>query len=126
MKFGIPKEKLEQFQPWLVTCIKYNSSKLQSIISFLLHGIDEVNGVTYSSIIKNKLCESIYWVQLLVFEEPQVVLHELKNQATGTQGVCGAILQNNDIAYRCQTCEKQPICAICVPCSRIGNHVNHN
>lgn len=126
MKCGVPKEKLEQLQPGLVTYIKHNRSKLQSVVSALLPGVDEVNGVTSSSRIKIQFRESIKWVQLLMFEEPQAVLDELRKQAAGTQGVCGAVWGNNDIAYRCRTCEQDPTCAICVPCFRAGNHVNHD
>lgn len=126
MKCGVPNENLEQLQPGLSAYIKRNGSKLQSVVSALLPGVDEVNGVTSSSRIKNQFRESIKWVQWLMFEEPQAVLDELRKQTTGTQGVCGAVWGNNDIAYRCRTCEHDPTCAICVPCFKAGNHVDHD
>jgi hypothetical protein len=126
MKCGVPNENLEQLQSGLVAYIKHNRSKLQSVVSALLPGVDEVNGVTSSSKIKNQFRESIKWVQWLMFEEPQAVLDELRTQTAGTQGVCGAVWGSNDIAYRCRTCEHDPTCAICVPCFKAGNHVNHD
>ena len=126
MKCGVPNENLEQLQPGLAAYVKHNGSKLQSVVSALLPGVDEVNGVTSSSRIKNQFRESIKWVRWLMFEEPQAVLDELRKQTAGIQDVCGAVWRNIDIAYRCRTYEHDPACAICVPCFKAGNHVNHD
>nr|6LHN_A Chain A, E3 ubiquitin-protein ligase PRT6 [Arabidopsis thaliana]7Y70_A Chain A, E3 ubiquitin-protein ligase PRT6 [Arabidopsis thaliana] len=41
-------------------------------------------------------------------------------------GVCGSVWGQNDIAYRCRTCENDPTCAICVPCFQNGDHNSHD
>ncbi|CAA2985575.1 E3 ubiquitin- ligase PRT6 [Olea europaea subsp. europaea] len=38
------------------------------------------------------------------------------------RGVFGAVWGNDDLAYRCRTCEHDSTCAICVPCFENGNH----
>ncbi|KAI3474097.1 hypothetical protein Pfo_028885 [Paulownia fortunei] len=66
-------------------------------------------------------------IQWLMFEgEPKVALEQLAKLSANQRGVCGAVWGNNDIAYRCRTCEHDPTCAICVPCFEHGNHKDHD
>lgn len=46
--------------------------------------------------------------------------------ATGTSGVCGVVWKRDELAYKCKTCERDPTCAICVPCFRHGDHKGHD
>ncbi|GLJ41100.1 hypothetical protein SUGI_0851350 [Cryptomeria japonica] len=138
IKLGVPKEIVEQQQPGLVAYLRQNRSKLPEIISSVLLDVEELETVflatgtseTGDRAIYQKESfsrESVKWIQWLMFEEmPQAVLVELGKQNEGTQGVCGAVWGNNDIAYRCRTCEHDPTCAICVPCFNAGNHVSHD
>lgn len=135
---GVPEEVVEQRQSGLVAYVKNNRSELQAIISCILPGSEEIKTLVSSSKpaetsertiyhnIKNFCHGSTNWIKWLMFEEdPQAVIEELGKQNAG-QGVCGAVWGNNDIAYRCRTCEHDPTCAICVPCFKAGNHVNHD
>lgn len=71
--------------------------------------------------------ESMVWLQWLMFkDEPAYVLKCLSDIDVGQRGVCGAVWGNDDIAYRCRTCEYDPTCAICVPCFENGNHEDHD
>jgi hypothetical protein len=71
--------------------------------------------------------ESMEWLKWLMFEgEPAAALRHLSKMSVGQRGVCGAVWGNNDVAYRCRTCEHDPTCAICVPCFQNGNHKDHD
>ncbi|KAJ8557693.1 hypothetical protein K7X08_004459 [Anisodus acutangulus] len=102
----VPAENLEQLQLGLVAYVKNNKSQMGELVSALLPTNEE----------------AIEW---LMFDgEPSRALEQLAD--TGQRGVCGAVWGNNDIAYRCRTCEHDPTCAICVPCFQNGNHKDHN
>ncbi|KAJ3693678.1 hypothetical protein LUZ60_009158 [Juncus effusus] len=67
------------------------------------------------------------WIQWLMFgSNPKSALQTLADRSAGTRGVCGSVWGNNDLAYRCRTCESDPTCAICVPCFQNGNHQGHD
>ena len=71
--------------------------------------------------------QSMLWLQWLMFEgDPGAALKSLSKISIGQRGVCGAVWGDNDIAYRCRTCEHDPTCAICVPCFENGNHKGHD
>ncbi|KAH9325221.1 hypothetical protein KI387_005399, partial [Taxus chinensis] len=136
VKCGVPEEIVKQQQPGLVAYMRHNRLKLLEVVSSVLPGSEELQTLLLTSgpsettdctIYQNIKSCSHEWIQWLMFEEnPQEVLEELGKQNEGTQGVCGAVWGNNDIAYRCRTCEHDPTCAICVPCFKAGNHVNHD
>ncbi|KAL6987618.1 RING-type E3 ubiquitin transferase [Sarracenia purpurea var. burkii] len=123
---GVPAENLEKLQPGLVAFLKDTRFLLPDLISAILPSDDEaVEAVSPSH--ENHFCESMVWLQWLMFEgEPVSVLKNLAKMSVGQRGVCGAVWGNNDIAYRCRTCEHDPTCAICVPCFRNGNHKDHD
>ncbi|XP_042512040.1 E3 ubiquitin-protein ligase PRT6-like [Macadamia integrifolia] len=129
----VPAEILGQLQPGLVAFVKENKSQLPEVVSAILPTDKEVlykaesGGVSQGSSLKNLFCESLLWLQWLMFEgEPHVSLKNLSNASSGQRGVCGAVWRHNDIAYRCRTCENDPTCAICVPCFQNGNHKDHD
>nr|XP_009623263.1 E3 ubiquitin-protein ligase PRT6-like isoform X1 [Nicotiana tomentosiformis] len=135
---GVPAENLEQLEPGLVAYVKSNKSQIGELISALLptneeameviteQQIESPKSTGSSSVnVKDLFGESMNWLQWLMFDgEPSSALEQLAD--TGQRGVCGAVWGNNDIAYRCRTCEHDPTCAICVPCFQNGNHKDHD
>jgi hypothetical protein len=80
-----------------------------------------------STRVKRRFRESLEWLKWLMSEgEPTAALRHLSKMSVGQRGVCGAVWGNNDVAYRCRTCEHDPTCAICVPCFQNGNHKDHD
>ncbi|XP_031102805.1 E3 ubiquitin-protein ligase PRT6 [Ipomoea triloba] len=135
---GVPKENLEQLQPGLVDYVKNNKSQIAEIVSAILPTDDEaVKAVkedaaespkaSGGSGVEDLFHESMVWLQWLMFDgDPCTALEHLASLNVGQRGVCGAVWGNNDIAYRCRTCEHDPTCAICVPCFQNGNHKDHD
>lgn len=135
---GVPKENLEQLQPGLVDYVKNNKSRIAEIVSAILPTDDEaVKAVKEAAAespkasggsgVEDLYHESMVWLQWLMFEgDPCTALEHLASMNVGQRGVCGAVWGNNDIAYRCRTCEHDPTCAICVPCFQNGNHKDHD
>ncbi|XP_031252609.1 E3 ubiquitin-protein ligase PRT6 [Pistacia vera] len=131
---GVPEEFLDY--SGLVTFAKDNVSRIPDILSTILPPDEEVaeviregkpknKRVSVGPTMKHRYRESMLWLQWLMFEgEPEKVLKKLSK--IGQRGVCGAVWGNNDIAYRCRTCEHDPTCAICVPCFQNGNHKDHD
>lgn len=118
---GVPTEYLERLQPGLIVYYKENISQLPGLVSAILP-TDEADGVE-----DVHFQESMVWLQWLMFEgDPDPVLKYLAALSVGPRGVCGAVWGNNDVAYRCRTCEHDPTCAICVPCFQNGNHKDHD
>lgn len=48
----------------------------------------------------------------------------LKNSESG-KGVCAKTLSYGDVAWKCETCEKDPTCIICQDCFEKGDHKGH-
>ncbi|KAK1563726.1 hypothetical protein Q3G72_031804 [Acer saccharum] len=132
--FGVPVELLDY--PGIVTFARNNGSRIPELISTILPTDEEVAEVLRDAKTKNKKVspgpnmkgrfrESMTWLQWLMFGgDPGKVLAKLAK--IGQRGVCGAVWGNNDIAYRCRTCQHDPTCAICVPCFQNGNHKDHD
>lgn len=59
---------------------------------------------------------------------PDEILSSLRNAAGdgATSGVCGRVWKQDELAYKCKTCERDPTCVVCVPCFRGGNHEGHD
>ncbi|XAR68944.1 Carboxypeptidase U [Bertholletia excelsa] len=121
---GVPSEILEKVQPGLVAFIKDHKFQISDLLFAILPTDDEA---VDDSILADYFCESMVWLQWLMFVgEPNAALKNLATMNVGQRGVCGAVWGNNDIAYRCRTCEHDPTCAICVPCFQNGNHKDHD
>ncbi|ONI03411.1 hypothetical protein PRUPE_6G255500 [Prunus persica] len=135
---GVPEEFLDQFQRGLVAFVKKNKQRIPELVSAILPADEEVEEVLNEAkpgskkqsaavTMKNRFRESMVWLQWLMFEgEPSSALKNLSKMSVGQRGVCGAVWGQNDIAYRCRTCEHDPTCAICVPCFQNGNHKDHD
>ncbi|KAI3474423.1 hypothetical protein Pfo_029284 [Paulownia fortunei] len=119
-RLGIPEDNLNQGQHGFVAFAKYNRIHIGVLVSAILPtDEEEVDEGLYR--------ENLIWLQWLMFEgEPKVALEQLAKLSANQRGVCGAVWGNNDIAYRCRTCEHDPTCAICVPCFEHGNHKDHD
>lgn len=65
---------------------------------------------------------------LLTREWPEPDLPALRTLAgdAARTGVCSTVWKQDELAYKCKTCERDPTCAICVPCFRHGNHEGHD
>ncbi|KAJ4704674.1 E3 ubiquitin-protein ligase PRT6-like [Melia azedarach] len=134
VNIGVPEDFLDY--PGIVTFAKNDGARIPELVSAILPTDGEVAEVIREARERNKKAsvgpnmkgrfrESMLWLQWLMFEsEPEKVLRKLSK--IGQRGVCGAVWGNNDIAYRCRTCEHDPTCAICVPCFQNGNHKDHD
>lgn len=133
INIGVAEEFLDY--SGIVNFAKNDKSRISELVSTILPPDEEVAEVIQDAKAKNKVSmgpnmewgfrESMVWLQWLMFErEPEKVLRKLSK--IGQRGVCGAVWGNNDIAYRCRTCEHDPTCAICVPCFQNGNHKDHD
>ncbi|KAH6824842.1 hypothetical protein C2S53_010917 [Perilla frutescens var. hirtella] len=117
---GISRDNLNQGPRGLVDFARSNRSVLGVLVSAILT-LEE------GEVDEHAFSESMIWLQWLMFEdEPEVALEQLAKMSANERGVCGAVWGNNDIAYRCRTCEHDPTCAICVPCFENGNHKDHD
>ncbi|CAJ1799097.1 unnamed protein product [Sphenostylis stenocarpa] len=134
-QFGVPEEQLDQ--PGLVAFVKDKKALIPELVSVILPTDVEVIDAFQASklaskktsgvIMKKRFHESMVWLQWLMFEgDPGGALRRLSEMSVGQRGVCGAVWGNNDIAYRCRTCEHDPTCAICVPCFEKGDHKGHD
>lgn len=103
----------------LVAFARSNKLLVGELVSAILPDEEEVD--------EDAFHESMIWLQWLMFEnEPETAVEQLAKTSANERGVCGAVWGNNDIAYRCRTCEHDPTCAICVPCFENGNHKDHD
>lgn len=135
-QFGVPKEYRVMLHSGLVDYIMDKRSCIPELVAAILPIDKEVAEILQVAKLGSKksagqtmkYCfrECMVWLQWLMFlGEPAVALKNLSKMSAG-RGVCGAVWGNNDIAYRCRTCEHDPTCAICVPCFQNGNHKDHD
>ncbi|KAK9289575.1 hypothetical protein L1049_007731 [Liquidambar formosana] len=135
---GVPEELLNHLQHGLIAFVKENKFRIPELVSTILH-IDEdvreailkAKGASKKALVgsslKDLFRESMVWLQWLMFKgDPGFALKSLAKMSVGQRGVCGVVWGNNDIAFRCRTCEQDPTCAICVPCFQNGNHKDHD
>ncbi|KAM2569378.1 hypothetical protein TB2_009488 [Malus domestica] len=135
-QLGVPNEFLGEYQRGLVAYVKKNKHRIPELVSAVLPADEEVAEVLIEAkpgakkqgvSRKNRFRENVSWLQWLMFEgEPEAALRSLSKMGVGQRGFCGAVWGQNDIAYRCRTCENDPTCAICVPCFQNGNHKDHD
>ncbi|KAK4766943.1 hypothetical protein SAY86_014694 [Trapa natans] len=137
-QIGVPEEFLCNLQSGLVDFVKGNESWVPGLVSAILPSDEEVLELQRRSKVgskkssgiqkmKERLRISMLWLQWLMFRsEPKNALNYLSEMNVGERGVCDAVWANNDIAYRCRTCEQDSTCAICVPCFENGNHKDHD
>ncbi|CAG7878730.1 unnamed protein product [Brassica rapa] len=133
---GVPKKCCSK--RGLVEFIRANRSRTSEIVSALLPTDEDVKiGLkgtrersrlsAVSPTMKKRFRESMSWLQWLMFhDEPGVSLKNLAKLNVDQRGVCGSVWGENDIAYRCRTCESDSTCAICVACFENGDHSSHD
>ncbi|KAI3442939.1 E3 ubiquitin-protein ligase [Psidium guajava] len=134
----VPQEYLCNSESGVVSFLEDNESRTPQLVSAILPSDEELaeihqklqmgsKGVPEENDMRKRFRESMVWLQWLMFkDEPAYVLKCLSDIDVGQRGVCGAVWGNDDIAYRCRTCEHDPTCAICVPCFENGNHEDHD
>jgi E3 ubiquitin-protein ligase UBR3 len=54
-----------------------------------------------------------------------MVADMLKKSCESGKGVCAKTLSHGDVAWKCETCEKDPTCIICQECFEKGDHKGH-
>ncbi|KAF8048454.1 hypothetical protein N665_2507s0003 [Sinapis alba] len=130
---GVPKKSCSK--TGLVEFVRANRSRVSELVSALLPTDEDVKvglkGRSRKSsgipTIKKRFKESMNWLQWLMFQdEPGVSLKNLAKLNVDQRCVCGSVWGEDDIAYRCRTCENDSTCAICVPCFQNGDHSSHD
>ncbi|KAM7271402.1 hypothetical protein ACFE04_030616 [Oxalis oulophora] len=136
VEHGVPEEYLDLVYPGIVAFAIENQAWVPELVLNILPSHDEVTEViraksgtkkaSSSPSMKNRFRESMTWLKWLMFEsDPADALKILAKINIGKRAICGAVWGQNDLAYRCRTCEHDPTCAICVPCFKNGNHEGH-
>lgn len=69
--------------------------------------------------------KNLFFSLLLGTENFKPHLINLKKQAESLQRICAKSLSSNDVAWKCETCEMDPTCIICVECFEKSNHEGH-
>ncbi|KAL0709036.1 hypothetical protein Bca4012_016014 [Brassica carinata] len=125
---GVPKKCCSK--RGLVEFVRANRSRIPELVSALLPTDEDVKAGlkgTRERSRKKRFRESMNWLQWLMFlGEPGVSLKNLAKSNVDQRGVCGSVWGENDIAYRCRTCENDSTCAICVTCFENGDHSSHD
>ncbi|KAL6626741.1 hypothetical protein ACP70R_030467 [Stipagrostis hirtigluma subsp. patula] len=132
--YGIPEERLREHQKGLLLHLEEHKEQIPDIVALILSaGTDVLEAQRVSKKDANSsgsgdaYSESLCWLQWFMFNnEPEAMLDDLQHSSAGERAVCGAVWGQNDLAYRCRTCENDPTCAICVPCFQNGNHKDHD
>ncbi|CAA2974236.1 E3 ubiquitin-protein ligase UBR1 [Olea europaea subsp. europaea] len=122
-RLGVPKENLCQGPRGLVAYVKTDKSQIAEFVSAILptdeeaaEAVSETRGGSIKEADEDVFCESMIWLQWLMFDgDPSLALEHLAKMNANQRGVCGAVWGNDDLAYRCRTCEHDSTCAICVP-----------
>ncbi|KAL8129744.1 hypothetical protein V2J09_018899 [Rumex salicifolius] len=135
---GVPLEYLEDLPFGLISYIQQNHARIPEVVSAMLPTDSEAAEASHeakpgskrelvSRTLRDLYCESMVWLQWLMFkEEPLYALEKIEKMNAGQSGICGAVWGKDDVAFRCRTCEHDPTCAICVPCFQHGNHKDHD
>uniref|UniRef100_A0A0E0JE11 E3 ubiquitin-protein ligase n=1 Tax=Oryza punctata TaxID=4537 RepID=A0A0E0JE11_ORYPU len=131
--FGVPQEQLQEHQEGLLIYLEEHKELIPEIAKLVLSvGADLLEARKASNkdgdSSNGEACDEILsWLQWLMFNnEPHAMLDDLDHSTAGERAVCGSVWGQNDLAYRCRTCEHDPTCAICVPCFQNGNHKDHD
>ncbi|TVU21867.1 hypothetical protein EJB05_31538 [Eragrostis curvula] len=132
--YGVPEERLQEHQEGLLLYMEDHKDQISDIVKLILSvGTDLLESRKTSKKDANSsssgdaYSESLSWLQWLMFNnEPEAMLDDLERSSEGERAVCGSVWGQNDLAYRCRTCENDPTCAICVPCFQNGDHKDHD
>lgn len=132
--YGVPEEQLQEHQKGLLLYMEEHKEQMADIVRLILLAGTDISQAqkpskkdTNSSSSGEAYNESLCWLRWLMFnQEPEPILDDLERSSAGVRAVCGSVWGQNDLAYRCRTCENDPTCAICVPCFQNGNHKDHD
>ncbi|XP_048561722.1 E3 ubiquitin-protein ligase PRT6-like [Triticum urartu] len=134
---GVPEEQLrEDHQEGLLMYLEEHADKISEVTAAILSAGTDISEARKSSkkdedssggSDSDAYSESLSWLQWMMFRnEPDAVLDDMEHSSAGERAVCGSVWGQNDLAYRCRTCENDSTCAICVPCFQNGNHEDHD
>ena len=57
--------------------------------------------------------------------DPKHAIRQFQKTNPGPSCVCAKTLNPGDVAWKCETCEKDPTCIICEACFEKGDHTGH-
>ncbi|KAM0859477.1 hypothetical protein ACQ4PT_047171 [Festuca glaucescens] len=136
---GVPEEQLQEHQEGLLMYLEEHRGRVSEITAAILSAGTELAESRKPSSKKDDdssssseggdgtYGESMSWLQWMMFgSEPDAVLDDMEAGCAEERAVCGSVWGQNDLAYRCRTCENDSTCAICVPCFQNGNHEDHD
>ncbi|CAM0878719.1 unnamed protein product [Alopecurus aequalis] len=135
---GVPEEQLqEEHQEGLLAYLEEHRDKVSEVAAAILSAGTDLaesrksskkdDDSASSSGSDGAYGESLSWLQWMMFNnDPDAVLDNMEAGCAEERGVCGSVWGQNDLAYRCRTCENDSTCAICVPCFQNGNHEDHD
>ncbi|CAI9783256.1 unnamed protein product [Fraxinus pennsylvanica] len=133
-RLGVAEQNLSQGPRGLVAYVKNDKSQIAELVSAILPSDEETTEAVSETRVESTkeaaediFSESMIWLRWLMFDgDPSLVLEHLAKMNANQRGVCGAVWGNDDLAFRCRTCEHDSTCAICVPCFENGNHEDHD
>ncbi|KAM7262162.1 hypothetical protein ACFE04_021239 [Oxalis oulophora] len=106
---GVPKKYLDY--QGIIAFAKEDNFRKRSLVSYILPTHEEVAE-------DNEFQECMTWINWLMFEnDPADSLDELPG---GRHDTYRSIWCNEDICYKCRTCELDETSSICVSCFKIG------
>uniref|UniRef100_A0ACD5TSD6 Uncharacterized protein n=1 Tax=Avena sativa TaxID=4498 RepID=A0ACD5TSD6_AVESA len=120
---GVPEEQLQEHQEGLLMYLEEHREKLHEITTAILSvGTDLAEARKPSKKDDDSsdggdgagaYGESLSWLQWMMFDsEPDAVLDDMEAGCAEERAVCGSVWGQNDLAYRCRTCENDSTCAI--------------
>lgn len=70
----------------------------------------------------------LLFLAIIPTEWPSKGFEALRDAAgdAAKSGVCGKVWKQDELAYKCKTCERDPTCVICVQCFKDGDHIGHD
>ncbi|KAM7257627.1 hypothetical protein ACFE04_013368 [Oxalis oulophora] len=112
---GVPENYLHY--QGTIAFAKENKSRIPGLVSSILPSHEEVSQ-------ENDFQESTTWIKWLMFENDPT--DSLEKLSVGQRDICAAVWSNNDIVYKCTTCEVDRTSSICASCFQNGDHSGHD
>ncbi|KAM7255908.1 hypothetical protein ACFE04_011649 [Oxalis oulophora] len=113
--YGVPEKYLDY--QGIVAFVKEDNSRIRGLVSSIFPTHEEVAE-------DNEFQECMIWIKWLMFENDPA--DSLENLPGGRHDICGSIWCNEDICYKCRTCEFNETSSICVSCFESGDHSGHD
>eukprot|EP00906_Rhabdomonas_costata_P034740 RCo048859 len=112
------KRLLAQDPPEAARFLLAHSDVILPFLRFVAGDIFEMASSPEETVAKCTL-----WILRIIGDgDPSAVFEHFTSQSAA----CGKIWKANELAYKCNTCQGDPTCAICVECFNEGNHEGHD